>query len=548
MHFPASSEDASIAQGVLFNSFEEQANYESKKAELRRLGMEVDDFSSPARVQSNKDAPIEGRASSATAPTGDSPTIATLRRQVDQRESISALINAKSAEESQQYNNIIASLRSEIARKDLVAEDRSATLLAQVEALQSVLDRRHDSDSDAIVKYSEVEEQCKESLSFWREELRRHIEASTKTGEQSLIFIADLRKACEQFAEEQADPLNAVMQRDLAVVKDLMSEATRVKVTLLQGRLRPVLTAESLNKLRLTYAIGPGRVSDEVLSLIADEMRAEINQITEEIQQEQSTYIRKTIGVGTVDAATYCPMYCAQEIDRLHAALRQYSNSRVEMVTATKRHHSSDARAEVSKVRQRCAERRDAEERYLREKVVELTRLVADQRAVTHALRTQLVAAVNDSRPFSSGYPSSSHARSANAASSKARGGGNGSFVRAPMNERSAGRRTSQRAAAHHRSPSQIRSLNTVLSVERTVVEEVPVEELAAIARYGKTQRATDGNFIPLKQQGRPSSTTTGRLRTKPEAAKGADGEPFSAQELATLKELRRLRTKVIGK
>jgi hypothetical protein len=76
------------------------------------------------------------------------------------------------------------------------------------------------------------------------------------------------------------------------------------------------------------------------------------------------------------------------------------------------------------------------------------------------------------------------------------------------------------------------------LTAERAVVEEVPVEELAAIARYAKTKRAMDGNFIPLRKQTKSSSTH----------GVPVDRDPFSQQELATLKELRRLRSKVFGK
>ena len=556
---PATSVSA-VAQGVLFNSFDEQANYEAKKAELLKLGMlvEVQPFRPRDRTgDSSGCAPsAAGRSSQAAGQTGaedgdgESPTVAVLRRQMEHRETISALITTKSAEESRQYSNIIRTLRSEIVRKDVVAEERAQTLEAQLEALRTVLDRRIDSDSDSIINFSEVEQQCKDELFTWREELRRHLDAASQAGEQSLKFIAELSKACTAYAAEQADPRNSVMQRDLAVVKDLLSEAMRVKVTLLQGRLRPVLTAETLSKLRLTYAIQAGHVSEDVLELIADELRAEIDLITADIQTTHAEFIRKAIGAGAVEAATYCPLYNRQEIERLRRDLRGHSNRRIETVTSTKRFHTTVARDEVQKIHQRCAERRDSEERCLREKIVQMTKLVVDQRATTHAMRTHLVAAVNASRPFPSRSGVEISSRPATPV-----GGRTATADARSIDVPARTKKSSGKPSRQHRpvlSAEQVSSLYGALATERTVVEEVPVEELAAIAKYARTHRSTDGNFIPLMQKGRVASTTAASslLSAGVRGSKqvSVSAKPFSEQELATLKELRRLRTKVIGK
>jgi hypothetical protein len=382
-----------VAQGVLFGSFEEQANYESKKAELRRLGLLVDvDETGPSAAADGGGAQV---TESQPAIAGDNQTVAALKRQVEHRESISALINAKSTEESNQYNSIISALRAEIVRREFSAEDRTAALSAQVEALHAVLERRKDSTSDAIVKYTDVELQCRESLSAWREEIRRHVDASQSIGEQSIAFINDMRKTCEQLADEEADPMNAAMQREVAVVKDLMSEATRVRVTLLQGRLHPLLTAESLNKLRLMYAIGPGRVSDNVVTLIAEEMRAEISGLTERIAKDQSSRIHTALSKGVDDASVYCPIYLSNEIDRLRNELHRLSNSRLQAVAADQRQQAANVRLEMQAAAKRCVERRVSEEQHLREAVVELTRLLADQRAETQTLRAQLMANIS---------------------------------------------------------------------------------------------------------------------------------------------------------
>ena len=567
---PASSSGSLVALGVLFNSFEELANYEAKKAELRRLGMFVDeDLPSAERRSGMGRVPQSSALSSSSLNTiplplstkgtlEDPSTITTLRRQIEHRDAISSLISAKSADEAEQYNNIISALRSEIHRRDQVSDDRNASLSAQVEALRCVLDRKRDADSDAIVKYSDVEEQCKENLGLWQAELSRRLDNVRHVGEQSLMFINGLVKRCEEYAvSEQVDPLENSVRKDLDVIKNMMSETTRVKVTLLQGRLRPVLTAESLSKLRLVYSIGPGQVSDEVASMLAEEMHAEITQLNEEILAECSALVRRKLEAGSIDAASYSPVYLQQELERLRSELKRHSNARGESVAAAKRHHTADALAEVKRIRQRCAERREAEERCLREKVVELTKLVTDQRAATHALRSQLVSDINISRPMS-------FLRSPNSASKRS-GDGDGSFRRVNSTATGLGSRRQsqnlQRRESKSRfdplSEAQIHDLYGSLASERTLVEEVPVEELASMARYGRTQRVGDGNFIPVKRKSTASLLKQPQQQQTPGTSKqpapkvsdaASSQQQFSNHELATLKELRRLRTKVIGK
>lgn len=603
------STNAGVFAGVLFPSFDHEANYQAKQQELRRLGFSLEDEAeASARRATTAATPSVLRTKSSVpsqlVSSEDDLTAAVLERQMRRRDEIYAASQRRAAEEAKQFTEMISHLRGEVKRRDVVTRDSNSNLAAQVEALQYVVQRRNDADNEhAALRFVDVEHEVLDVAREWSGEHDDRLRFIAKVGEQSALFVEHLAQDVTTQAGELQSP--AVVSRELDETGDLLMQELSTKISMTVDRVRSELHRVMCDELREAFLATTGSnrggtteggvgVSRGTRTLFANFVAADVADICKELQAEWEAGVlrRAAESFSEVHKEIHkiVPLHFSELELRVGAIVDAKLQERADELEAER----AIIQQHLEDVRSGAEHRREREEAMLRDMVLQTGKLLEAQRLSTNELRSQLVmvaraqqqpnktlSALRSSNNLRSSPNSPTGGQGINADSPRA---GSVSVSRAGS-ARAGSPSASRKLLFEPLSQEQIKSLYGALPSHATVVEEVSLDQLSKLtAKASKSRLSRKGSSVheqdqlilvtrapasllgrnsSLKQPTRLTSAGSFSLSHQSVAAPGAPDstvtdadlesntsplsarEAYSTGELAALQELRRLRVKM---
>ena len=300
-----------------------------------------------------------------------------------------------------------------------------------------------------------------------------------------------------------------------------------MRVHVLKSCLLPQLEADIATRLRLIYTLGPSPASTELKPLIIMELSALIDrlvfeQIGSDITRHATSQLASSAGVALQDVDGVLRRLAKESIERC----RQEQTDGVWGLAANMS-ETILSRLEDAETRLRESQaQRTTGEGVMRDRVVHLTKALDELRASTYELRLLYQTLVRRVSGLGSSVgqrlPSTATAQSPRSATQRTASGPEKSTKTAHLASR----------ARHYEplGPEQLRSLYNG-AVHRTSVEELPKEELDALAR----KHGGNAAFIPVQAVKTVTNRPSGAVRSE-----------FTQNEHEILKELRRLRARAV--
>ncbi|CUF65316.1 Hypothetical protein, putative [Bodo saltans] len=571
---------ATVFAGVLFPSFDAEANYHAKQAELRALGFDLDDPVDTERQRSSSRAADHHQSAEHDDAAAD---LKVIERQIKRRDELYVAAQRR-ADEAKEYAAMVTHLRAEAKRSEVIRKDVHSSLVSQVEALQYVVQRRNDADNQtAKVRFVDVENEVITVSKEVDEEAEEQLKRIGRLGEDTLKFIEQLSAQATEFVRDHQN--GDVLEVELRETQAVLLQQVVIRVSMLSDRVRSDAIKFLSNDMRTRYTVVPtstghgsaAHLTPELRSILSAYGSSDAATIVEQLRGPMHTslqdVVKRTWAGVTADAPA-----------NIDATLRAVESVAVDVLEDAVRMRVVELETETSLLLKHLREgsassdqRRIQEEHALRDVVLDMGKLLETQRLAMNDLRTQLllqakVAAIASSPPQrSQRHKSKSPATARSRAASASKSGGG-------RNPRQASPATSRRLLFEPLSEEQIKSLYGALPTQATVVEEVSVERLSRITSKAQLNKKVtpheQDQLILLSRQpasliGRGSSqkvlTTLTAPAGPPAHAKpksttttGAIGKGIQQQtklsnpqnvyntgELATLQELRRLRVKL---
>lgn len=576
-----------VYAGALFTSFDHEANYLAKQAELRNLGLSVDDVTPPRPVT----APAEGEsANSQEVPhpalsggNDDRSELEIIERQLRRREEMFNAAQRRSTDESRQYSEMISQLRAESKKQEVLNYDKNVSLAAQVEALQYVVQRRNDADQQSeTLRFVDVEEEIASDAREWMFELNGRLSSIPRVGEDRIRFVEQLGgHEAQLYRDDLLSP--DLIRKELDEVRSLLNQNTSIRITMSFDRIRSEVTRLLMDVLRATFIVGPNgkEVSTTLRSLIA----AFINTDVDECSEKLCTDMHKAIAAAA-DAA-----FNESKQDVKHSVEVGYENverSAVDAINDSLLIQAREVDAEIdvlrshlAEIKRNAAEKREHDESMMRAVILEMGKLLESQRLATNDLRQHLLLKAKTIAAMTSAAEGSPNLQSKRLkptmqSPTMSQRSSHGLAKSPAASKRALSPAASRRLLFEPLTREQVKALYHTLPTHATVVEEVSVETLNSIKEKAKkTHRVSDDNQIIVMSKA-PSLLGRGSTKKVPTTLTAASGENskalaaeanlsqrkqladkfgkriggqsvdgFEDSELATLQELRRLRTKI---
>lgn len=599
---------AAVYAGTLFPSFDAEANYHAKQAEMRKLGFDMGDDgreSAAADVTSAADQSSNTATarplSSSYAAAGrsqereeEASDLRVIERQIKRRDEL-YIAAQRRADEAKEYAAMITHLRAEAKRSEVVRKDVHSSLVSQVEALQYVVQRRNDADNQAAkVRFVDVENEVITISKEVDEEAEEQLKRIGRLGEESLCFVEQLSAQASSFVRVHQN--EEILEVELRETQSVLLQQVTIRMQMVTDRVRSESVKSLSSDMRARYTVsqslgaatgGHGaaaRLTPELRSLLSSYGSSDVNSITEQLRGTLVSSLSDVEERTWASIATDIP----QSIESTLRAVEAVGSRTLEDAVRL-RVKELDAEAGLLQSHLQDSsvtndQRRVQEEHALRDVVLDMGKLLETQRLAMNDLRTQLLlqakVAIAASPPqrsqrHKSKSPGVQHTSRPRGASASKSGGG--------RNPRQASPATSRRLLFEPLSEDQIKSLYGALPTQATVVEEVSVERLsritskaqlnkkstpheqdqlilvsrqpASLIGRGSSQRvpttltapipSTSSGGVARAQGGGGKSPAAGLKGTQQVAVQPNQPNAYNSGELATLQELRRLRVKL---
>lgn len=569
---------ATVFAGTLFPSFDPEANYLAKQAELRDLGFDMEDATSDG-APNHPNLTSSGRQQSSTIPLAEkddgSAELKVLERQIKRRDELYVAAQRR-ADEAKEYAAMITHLRAEAKRSEDVRKDVQSSLVAQVEALQYVVQRRNDADNQAAkVRFVDVENEVLTVSKEMDDETEEQLKRIGRLGEEPMRFVEQLSAQSIDFVRDHQNI--DVLEVELRETQSLLLQQVGIRVSMLSDRVRSDLMKALSSELRSKYTITPsvgGKASaslltDALRSILSAYCRSDVERIVAELRTDIDTRLQEVTEQTWKNVSSDVEPTVEKTLRRVEAVAStvlegavQRRAEELETESILLAQHTQDAATSNEK-------RRTQEEHALRDVVLDMGKLLEAQRLAMNDLRTQLLLQAKAHSIASSPSAAKSQrnkSKSPAQAHHRNRAGSTSNVVARPRHMSPA---TSRRLLFEPLTENQIKSLYGALPSHATVVEEVSVERLSRITtRASMTKKATPHEQDQLILVSRQPASLIGRGSTQkvptkltaptagsrqqqqkdeggPAATSSSKQHAYNNGELATLQELRRLRIKI---
>jgi hypothetical protein len=573
-----------VFAGTLFPSFDAEANYHAKQAELRAMGFDFDD-STDVPTQRSSSSHAGDRHHSVDRDEG-AADLKVIERQIKRRDEL-YIASQRRADEAKEYAAMITHLRAEAKRSEVIRKDVHSSLVSQVEALQYVVQRRNDADNQtAKVRFVDVENEVITVSKEVDEEAEDQLKRVSRLGEDTLRFIEQLGAQAAEFVQEHQN--NDTLEVELRETQEVLLQQVVIRVSMLTDRVRSDVVKFLSTDLRGRYTVAPSagghgsaaRLTPELRAILSSYASSDVSTIVKQVRGPLRSSLEDVVGRTWTAVTSDAPA-------KIDETLRAVESVAVNVLEDAVRMRVVELEAETALLLRHLEEgsasndqRRVQEEHALRDVVLDMGKLLEMQRLAMNDLRTQLLlqakmAAIAASPPQRSLRKSKSPAAARTRGASATKSGG--------RNPRQASPATSRRLLFEPLSEEQIKSLYGALPTQATVVEEVSVERLSRMTSKAQLNKKSmpheQDQLILLSRQpasliGRGSSQKIPTTLTAPNNSaqanapkaagsghiSGGNGaQPtkkllnpqqqqqhvYNNGELATLQELRRLRVKL---
>ena len=512
--------------GMLFPSFDDQANYEAKRNQLLQLGYSLD---VTPTASGGKNGPLDGEDEPGGG-GGNDPSQArrlkkemkTLTRQLLRRETMFAAAQRRAVNEAKRYAEVVSHLRSEGKRKDEAVADAHSSLVAQLEALHYVEQRRKDAERRTTeVRYQEVDLECAEDLTSVSDELSKREKHIALFGRDRLALLQRMA-TCDSIEFVSELTANQTITAESEQVRAVALEQCRSRVDLAADSWRSRLFVELSASLRAEYLIDGPNVTPSTSRLLSDRQGLDLTGLLLPLQEQLQ-------GIGQ-EAEADAMKSGLSFANSTEARVRRVLTDRARVVAEdTLQKLDTEAivlSSHLAHLRESNLTRRQEEEEQLRLIVLQSSKLLEAQRSATHALRTQLLTAAkskkaaNSPRRNGNATSSSPTKRRANSTGASTKGSASGNV---------------SRKIYEPLTPNQLRSLYGPQPTPQSA------EERNKRKSYGA------GNNV-VTQAASPSRNNKQNLGT-PSHLRRLEGHRLSTPKFQntddnTLQELRRLRAK----
>lgn len=513
--------------GMLFPSFDDQANYEAKRNQLLQLGYSLDPIPHGRAVAAPQDGGEEGFDPQQTKRL--KKEMKTLTRQLQRRETMFAAAQRRAMNEAKRYSEVVSHLRAEGKRKDEAVADAHSSLVAQLEALHYVEQRRKDAERRTTeVRYQDVDTECAEDLTSIVDELskrERHIAAFGKDRVALLQRMATVDSV--EFVSEMTANNNVTAEGEQ--VRQIALDQCRARIDFAAESWRTRLFVELSTSLRADYLIDGDHVTPATSRLLSDRSAVDLTDLLAPLRER----LREVLDDAESESLKSGQSFVSSTGSRTRQAMVEAAH-RVAQDTILKLDtEAAVLSSHLAHIKESTLARRQEEEEQLRVIVLQASKLLETQRSATHALRTQLLTAAKNRRTV----PKSPTLR-------------NGSPTNGSQNSKTKKRANSAGASSREQGGG---------NVARKIYEPLTPTQLRSLygpkptsgqgdssANQRKKSYAAGGNVITTA-----SSPTRSKhsMQTPPSHLRRVEGHRLSTPKFQntddnTLQELRRLRAK----